>query len=570
MNRNAVETIKQKLSIESVVGSYVKLEKAGKNFRARCPFHNEKTASFTVTPDKGIFYCYGCHKGGDIFNFVQDIEGVEFYDALKILAEKAGVELGDYKNEKPNRAAILREIMEHATKFYEVGLRTNKNVVEYLLSRGLSKETMVKWRIGFSPKNWSDLYDYLRNKKYSDEDILATGVCLAGQRGLYDRFRERIMFPISDGQGRVVAFTGRILPGTEEASRPVGKYINSPETELYHKSSILFGFDKAKSAIHSQNFAIIVEGQMDCIMSHQAGVENIVALSGTACTEEQMKQILRFTTNISVALDDDGPGLVAAQKTAMVAYALDMNVSAIDIPNGKDPADTVKEDPELWKKAIEQRKDFITFRLLKMHEKNQEKDKVQIAKKELFPILSHISSPIVLDDKMKEIAKFFNQSSVEPVRKEFDEFLKKKESNFTQKNTPPTIKKEIITKDVVKESMLGILLSFQSGVIFDQLKVLFEKIVGPLAPYFSNLPEALRAKYVSETEQVLGNMFENSENYEKAFHRFLIRYQLLLVEEEKDMLDHKLATDPDNAEIMARIHTILKDRDHLIHQLHNQ
>jgi DNA primase len=221
MNTDAKETIRAKLPIESVVGSYVKLEKSGNNFRACCPFHHEKSPSFYVTPSLGIYKCFGCHKGGDIFRFVEEIENIPFLEALRMLAEKAGVSLDDYKNEKPSKMAVLREIMDNAAKFYEVGLRTNPDVVKYLESRGMTKETMVAWRIGYGPKDWSKLYEYLKGKKYTDEDILATGMCLKGkQAGLYDRFRERIMFPINDSQGRVIAFTGRIMPGTEEASRP--------------------------------------------------------------------------------------------------------------------------------------------------------------------------------------------------------------------------------------------------------------------------------------------------------------------------------------------------------------
>lgn len=192
---NAKETIRAKLSIESVVGSYIKLEPSGKNFRARCPFHSEKSASFYVTPDKGIYYCFGCHKGGDIFKFVEEIENIPFYEALKSLAEKAGVSLENQNHEKPSRLGILREIMDTATKFYEVGLRTNPEVVAYLQSRAMTKDTMVAWRVGYAEKGWSRLYDLLKKHKYSDDDILATGLCLKGkQAGLYDRFRERIMF----------------------------------------------------------------------------------------------------------------------------------------------------------------------------------------------------------------------------------------------------------------------------------------------------------------------------------------------------------------------------------------
>lgn len=418
-NRTTIETIKQKLPIESVVGSYIKLERMGKNYKARCPFHSEKTASFQVTPDLGIYKCFGCQKGGDIFAFVQEIEGVTFYESLVSLAEKAGVTLekgGD--SEKPSKLATYREIMNTAAKFYEVNFRKSPEIVEYLLSRGLTKETMVAWRIGYAPKGWSNASDFLK-KKFSAQDIMAVGLGIQGDRGIYDRFRERIMFPISDSQGRVVAFAGRVVPGTEEASKPVGKYINSPDTELYHKSNVLYGFDKAKSFIHADGFAILVEGQMDIVMAHQSGTKNTVAISGTAATDEHMRMLGRFTEEIAIALDADAAGLAAAQKTAIVAYRNDMRVSVIDIPSGKDPADAIREDPDQWKSSIANRRDFITFRLEKMNE--QGGDKLAIAKKELFPILREFKSQIRLDDKMQEIARAFRQSSVEPVRRDFED-----------------------------------------------------------------------------------------------------------------------------------------------------
>jgi DNA primase len=552
MNTDAKETIRAKLSIESVVGSYIKLEPSGKNFRACCPFHGEKTPSFYVTPSLGIYKCFGCHKGGDIFKFVEEIENIPFIEALRSLAEKAGVSLDEYKNEKPSRLAILRQIMEDATKFYEIGLRTNKSAVEYLQSRGMTKETMVSFRVGYAEKDWAKLYDYLKRKKYSDDDILATGLCLKGkQAGLYDRFRERIMFPITDGQGRIIAFTGRVMPGTEEALRPVGKYINSPETELYHKSAVLFGYDKAKSAIHTNGFAIIVEGQMDCIMSHQAGVTNVIALSGTASTDEHMVQLARFTNNIAICLDADPAGLAAAQKTAMVAYKHEMQVLVIDVPGAKDPADIIANNPESWKEIVKNRKDFITFRLEKMKENHQEKDKVTIATKELFPILMHIQSQIVLDDKLKEIATSFGQTSIEPIRKEFEKFL----VNNPKENplvTPVAKKQEI----GLEERIIGILLALKKDDVRFTEKM-------------ASIPDDVKSQYVFQTEQLLGILPEALPMYERTLHDLLIRYELAMIEGEKQQLDRELVHDPENREVLQKVHELLKRKHALIHDLNN-
>jgi len=544
---NAKETIRAKLSIESVVGSYIKLEPSGKNFRACCPFHHEKTPSFYVTPSLGIYKCFGCHKGGDIFSFVEEIENIPFYEALKSLAEKAGVSLENQDNEKPSRLGILREIMDTATKFYEVGLRTNPEVVTYLQSRAMTKETMVTWRVGYAEKGWSRLYDLLKKHKYSDDDILATGLCLKGkQAGLYDRFRERIMFPITDSQGRVIAFTGRVMPGTEEATRPVGKYINSPETELYHKSAVLFGYDKAKASIHSQGFAIIVEGQMDCIMSHQAGVTNVVALSGTASTDEHMIQLARFTNNIAICLDADTAGLAAAYKTAMVAYRHEMEYLVIDIKDGKDPADMIKDNPEAWKETVSNKKDFITFLLEK---------KPMPTEKEIFPILVHIPSQINVSRKIQKIAHAFGLSTDKPLREEFEKYLKNNPKDLPAK-VEVSKKQEADPKIYLTERILGILLALNKTD--DRFKEKLEMV-----------PEELKSQYVFQTEQLLGNLPDALPMYERTLHDLLIRYEMTMIEEEKQQLDRELVHDPENREVLQKVHELLTRKHALIHDLHN-
>lgn len=569
-NRSAIETIKSKLPIESVVGSYIKLDKLGTKWKACCPFHTEKTPSFQVDPDKGFYYCFGCHKGGDIFSFVQEIEGLDFNEAKKMLAERAGVPLEEYKTDKPNRTTILREIMDSAAKFYEVGLRTNKEVVDYLLSRGMTKQTMIDWRVGYAVKGWGNLYEFLK-KKYSDTDILATGLCLKSDRGggLYDRFRERIMFPIADNQGRIVAFTGRVMPGTEESTKSVGKYINSPETDLYHKSTILYGFDKAKTAIHQAGFAIIVEGQMDCVMAHQAGTKQVVALSGTACTDEQITQLSRFTNEVVLCLDDDAAGLAASQKSTMVAYRHELKVAVIGIESGKDPADMVRENPELWINVIAQKKDFITFRLDKMKQKNQEGNKLQIVQKELFPILEQMQFQMSIDEKLQEIAQSLNVSA-DSIRKDFERFAK------TTSSAPKSVSvplKPLIPRENQKEgllgNMIGIMIAIGSGDLFEKLKQDFAAINQDYAMIIIDFPTDKQAKYGAEIEASLGPVASHEPEYERMFHQYHTRYKLILLDEEKHILDTTLHTDPNNMDALAKLDTISKEKDRLIHKLSN-
>ena len=277
MSRTTVEEIKARIPVEDLVGSYVKLDRAGKSFKGKCPFHNEKTASFFVSPERGGYYCFGCGAKGDIFNFVEQFEGLDFKGALKVLADKAGVPLVFDQKGESERDQLFR-IMEDAAKFFEEQYAKSKEAQEYVNGRGIKTETREVFRVGWAPEGWNHLHDYLKKKGWSQTVMEKAGL-IKGKEGsannFYDRFRGRIMFPISDSSGRIVAFTGRILKADDKSA----KYLNSPDTLLYDKSSILFGLDKAKTEIRRLNYTIMVEGQMDLIMSYQAGVKNIVAAS---------------------------------------------------------------------------------------------------------------------------------------------------------------------------------------------------------------------------------------------------------------------------------------------------
>jgi len=316
---SSVEQIKERLDIAAVVGSYVKLERAGGNFRARCPFHNEKTPSFMVSPDRGTFHCFGCNKGGDIFTFVEEIEGTDFHGALKILADKAGVVLTNEKPEQRDERERLFGILADSTLYYRKMLREDHEALEYLKKRGLKGETIDEFQIGFARDECHALSEYLHTKGYRDDEIEKTGMSLRstkpGQEGRhYDRFRSRIMFPLCDSSGRVVGFTGRVFRSDDPA-----KYVNSPQTALYDKSKILFGLSLAKSAIREAGSAILVEGQMDLIMAHQSGTKNSVAVSGTALTGYHLEMLKRFADKLYFAFDSDDAGLAAAKKSALPA-----------------------------------------------------------------------------------------------------------------------------------------------------------------------------------------------------------------------------------------------------------
>ncbi len=346
MNDN-VQQIKERLNIVDVISGYLRLVKAGVNFKAPCPFHNEKTPSFMVSPSRQSWHCFGCGEGGDIFTFVEKIEGVEFPEALKILAEKAGVVL-KYDNPKlRSEKDRIYEICEKATQFFTASLNNTGAVSEYLHKRGLRDETIDEWRLGYAPDSWDSLLLFLKKYGYREQEIEKAGMILKGVK-YHDRFRNRLMFPIFDNNGRAVAFSGRtmndIIPSkTEKADS--GKYINSPETILYNKSRILYGLDKAKANIRKADKVALVEGQMDVVLPWQDGVRNIVATSGTALTENHLLVLKRLTNNLVLAFDMDEAGARATEKGDLAAVQSGFNISVVSLLSGKDPADFVKERP---------------------------------------------------------------------------------------------------------------------------------------------------------------------------------------------------------------------------------
>jgi len=361
---STVEQIKSRLDITDVVQSYIKLQKAGANFKASCPFHNEKTPSFFVSPARQSWHCFGCSRGGDMFSFVMEIEGIDFLESLKILADRAGVEVEKIDKNRQNERLKLLQLMDEAVKFYETELRKNADVVAYLKKRGMKGETAKAFNIGFAPAGWNNLRDYLKDKGYSESEMEKAGMVIKSakaQAGYYDRFRSRIMFPINSASGQTVGFSGRIFG--EEGTDSGGKYINSPQTVLYDKSGILYGFDKAKNEIRKKDACVIVEGQMDAVMSHQAGAANTVAVSGTALTFEHLKLIKRLTEKIIMAFDKDEAGARASSKGIDMALAEGFEVKIAVSPSGKDPADAVLDNPESWLKAVSEAKNVIEFYL---------------------------------------------------------------------------------------------------------------------------------------------------------------------------------------------------------------
>lgn len=391
---DTTEKIKEILPIEEVVGGYIKLQKAGGNFKGLCPFHNEKTPSFHISPDRGSYYCFGCGEKGDIFSFVERFEGVDFLGALKILADRAHVPLDTYKQESTDVKDRLRKIMHDATRFYEQVRTKVPKVNEYITQRGITKETADSFRIGYSPNNWRTLSDWLIKNGYTRDELERVGLIKATDTGYYDRLRGRVIFPIFDVSGRPIAFSGRILPEFDTGDTPPAKYINSPETELYNKSEVLYGFDRAKQMMREQDQCIVVEGQMDLVMSHQAGFLNTVALSGTALTTAQLTRIKRLTNTIVLAFDADGAGLRAASRSAETALGLGMEVQVVALPEGSDPADVILTDTNEWKSLVAEAENIVLFYLKKVHDVSGVREKLHYAQEHVLPFIARINNKV--------------------------------------------------------------------------------------------------------------------------------------------------------------------------------
>lgn len=354
---DAKEEVRTKLAIEDVVGEYVQLKRAGRNFKGLSPFTPERTPSFVVSPDKGIWHDFSSGRGGDVFAFVMEMEGLDFRQALDNLARRAGVDLTKYQdNSKGKREYIqskdrIYEINDLAAKFYQAQLKGSKDALSYVRTkRGFTNDTIVAWRLGYSPNNGTALLDFMKKKGYSEKDIQLAGLTSKAYRGgLQDMFRGRLQIPLCDASGRVIGFTARQLDDDPNAP----KYINTPSTPLYDKSSHVYGLHFAKEAIRKGGHVVLAEGNLDVITSHQAKVNQVVATAGTALTTQHIKTLSRLTGDVRLCFDADKAGIAATERAIPIAHGAGINLQVITLPSGKDPDELIRLDVKLWQEAIE-------------------------------------------------------------------------------------------------------------------------------------------------------------------------------------------------------------------------
>lgn len=477
---NHADEIKAKLDIVDIIGEYLSLKAVGSNFRGLCPFHNEKTPSLMVSPNKQIWRCFGCGKGGDLISFIMNIEGLDFIEALKFLAPRAGVLIEGKTFSDNSQKNRLLQIMELSRKYYHFVLKSGKanqeiikKIKQYLQDRGLDEAAIDFWQIGYSLDNYDDLLNFLRSKKFRDDEILAAGISFKSEKGKhFNRFRDRIMFPINDISGNTIAFTARINPFAD-SDKGLGKYINSPQSIIYDKSRVLFAMDKAKSAIREQDAVILVEGQMDAISCHEAGIKNVLAISGTALTTAQLNLIKRYTKNIILAFDQDLAGSTATDRSLAEALKAGFKLKIASFPSGKDPDEIIQENPEIFKKGISEAQDIMQYyidRELKginlddLEQKNK-------ATQKLLEIIAMLYNKVEQDFWLKELMALTRVDEVF-LREELEKIIKKDEKNRARASS---VQKEAINNnlanffaqedkltwtDRLMENLLALLLKF--------------------------------------------------------------------------------------------------------------
>lgn len=458
---DAVEDVKQRLSIEDVVGEYVELKRAGRNWKGLSPFTSERSPSFMVSPEKQIWHDFSSGKGGNIFSFIMEMEGLDFRGALELLARKAGIDLDQYRGqrsgERGKQKERLYDALELATKFYQTQLKNNHDALTYILTkRQFSKETALEWRLGYAPNTGTALVDFLRAKKVSNEDIAAAGLSARRYRGIGDMFRGRIMIPLADPQGRIIGFTARLL--ADEPHAP--KYINTPQTLLYDKSRHVFGLHLAKEAIRRQKYAVVAEGNLDVISSHQVDVRQVVATAGTALTEAHLKALSRFTNDIRLSFDADSAGINATERAIPIASKVRVSLSIVTIPSGKDPDELIRQDRAAWAQAITQPQyalDWVIDRYQKQLDITSAQGKRQFSDI-LLSVIRNLADPVEQEHYIGQLAELIAVSRSTLLSKLHDHKQPTKPPLKKPAQPPSVLQKALVDYTKVQNHFLSLML----------------------------------------------------------------------------------------------------------------
>jgi len=550
---NQVDEIKAKTDIVSIIGERIELKKAGRNYKAICPFHGEKTPSFMVSPELGIFKCFGCSQAGDVFTFLEEYEGMEFPEALKYLADRAGVKLEKTNFGAPSEKEKLIEVNESAMHFYNYILLNHpvaKKALDYLLNqRGLKKETIEEFQVGYSPESSYALKQYLVDKKkFTPSEVEHAGIGLIRGSNIYDRFNGRVIFPLFDHRGNPIGFAGRILPWDK---RDTGKYINCPETPLYHKSSVLYGLNLTRSFIKKKKVAIVVEGEIDLISSYQAGIKNIVAIKGSALTEEQVRLLSRFAPKFILALDSDMAGDAAARRGIKVAGEIGVEVKVARITGYKDPDDAARGNLESYKNDLIHAEGIYDYFIDSVFKRNSGESGATKAKisKEIIPILTEISDKIVQAHYANIVARKL-EVPLEAVTGEIAKLASPQVStqSVSPEETQKESKREVLEENFLKLAFvsdpLSVLSKETKGIIklpfnirlIEEYQSFSKKGDTDISSFGKNLPKELLDGFTKMVLLEERDPDENAEELKKELELTGKRLKILSIEEKSGQL----------------------------------
>jgi len=548
-----INEIKERLDIVDVISSYIKLEKTGANHRANCPFHSEKKPSFFVSPTRQMWKCFGCGAGGGIFDFVMKIEGIEFGDALRILAKRAGVELQRQDPKIQTARKRFYDICELSTKFFEKQLHTGilgKKAKEYLLKRGLTEESIEKWRIGFAPDTWEGLLNFLQQKGFVTGEIKRAGLVLESEKGkVYDRFRGRIIFPIFDLNSQVIGFGGRVFTkNKDKEEETIAKYLNIPNTLLYNKSQVLYGLNRAKVPVRKKDSCILVEGYTDVIMSHQAGVENVASTSGTALTPFQLSILKRYSKNLITAFDMDIAGDSATKRGIDLAEAQGFDIKVVDLPEGKDPADVASEKAGDWKGLIEKARSILEFyfdNAFSRFDRVVPEGKRNISKI-LIPAIKRIQNKIEQSFWIKELAKRLevSEESVEQELKRYSS-IKTEQVGETEQEVVSSGSRKT-RRELIEEKIISLILNSPEilDLVKDDLLDYFSPQIREILVSFKEKPKDLAKDF---------NKFDFSKEVEEFLNFLAIQGEVEIEESRGEEID-----------LADEISVCLKELQHLV------